>query len=63
MLCHSLHYEFEKAAFGRNIIITDNTDWTTAEIVQASYVFCLDDGVYFGLPFAVNYMCYMIISI
>ncbi len=24
------------ASFGRNIIITDNTDWTTAEIVQAS---------------------------
>ena len=25
-----------RATFGRNIIITDNTDWTTAEIVQAS---------------------------
>ena len=25
-----------KAALGRNIIITDNTDWSTAEIVQAS---------------------------
>jgi transposase len=26
----------KRAAFGRNIIITDNTDWTAAEIVQAS---------------------------
>jgi transposase len=26
----------KRVAFGRNIIITDNTDWTTAEIVQAS---------------------------
>jgi len=26
----------KKASFGRNIIITDNTDWTTAEIVQTS---------------------------
>lgn len=25
-----------RASFGRNIIITDNTDWTTAEIVQSS---------------------------
>ena len=25
-----------QALFGKNIIITDNTDWTTAEIVQAS---------------------------
>jgi plasmid maintenance system killer protein/transposase len=25
-----------RAMFGKNIIITDNTDWTTAEIVQAS---------------------------
>lgn len=25
-----------RASFGRNIIITDNTDWTTSEIVQAS---------------------------
>jgi transposase len=25
-----------RASFGRNIIITDNTDWTTADIVQAS---------------------------
>jgi transposase len=28
--------ERKRAAFGRNIIITDNTDWTTADIVQAS---------------------------
>jgi len=28
--------ERHRAAFGRNIIITDNTDWTTAQIVQAS---------------------------
>jgi len=26
----------KQAMFGKNIIITDNTDWTTAEIVQAS---------------------------
>jgi len=26
----------KRAGFGRNIIITDNTDWTTAQIVQAS---------------------------
>jgi transposase len=26
----------KRASFGRNIIITDNMDWTTAEIVQAS---------------------------
>jgi transposase len=26
----------KQALFGKNIIITDNTDWTTAEIVQAS---------------------------
>jgi transposase len=26
----------KRAMFGKNIIITDNTDWTTAEIVQAS---------------------------
>ncbi len=25
-----------KASLGRNIIVTDNTDWSTAEIVQAS---------------------------
>ena len=25
-----------RASFGRNIIITDNTDWTTADIVQTS---------------------------
>jgi len=31
-------YKLKKkmAMFGKNIIITDNTDWTTAEIVQAS---------------------------
>ena len=31
-------YEVNKtrASFGRNIIITDNTDWATPEIVQAS---------------------------
>jgi transposase len=31
-------YKFKKrkAMFGKNIIITDNIDWTTAEIVQAS---------------------------
>jgi transposase len=31
-------YEVNKtrASFGRNIIITDNTDWTTADIVQTS---------------------------
>lgn len=28
--------ERKQAAFGRNIIVTDNTDWTTSEIVQAS---------------------------
>ena len=26
----------KRATFGKNIIITDNTDWTTADIVQAS---------------------------
>ena len=26
----------KRARFGKNIIITDNTDWTTPEIVQAS---------------------------
>jgi len=32
------HYRIQqrRASFGRNIIITDNTDWTTTEIVQAS---------------------------
>ena len=30
------HLQRKRASFGRNIIITDNTDWTTAEIVQAS---------------------------
>lgn len=28
--------QLKRASFGRNIIITDNMDWTTAEIVQAS---------------------------
>ena len=28
--------EKARASFGRNIIITDNTDWSTAEIVQTS---------------------------
>ncbi len=28
--------ERKRAMFGKNIIITDNTDWTTSEIVQAS---------------------------
>ena len=28
--------ERKQASFGRNIIITDNTDWTTPDIVQAS---------------------------
>jgi transposase len=28
--------ERRRASFGRNIIITDNTDWTTADIVQSS---------------------------
>jgi transposase len=28
--------ERKRASFGRNIIITDNTDWNTADIVQAS---------------------------
>ena len=28
--------ERKQAGFGRNIIVTDNTDWTTPEIVQAS---------------------------
>ena len=28
--------KLKQALFGKNIIITDNTDWTTAEIVQAS---------------------------
>lgn len=28
--------ERKRASFGRNIIITDNKDWTTADIVQAS---------------------------
>lgn len=28
--------ERRRAGFGRNIVITDNTDWTTSEIVQAS---------------------------
>lgn len=37
------HYEIQKTTqiFGRNIIITDNADWTTEEIVQRS----LDRGV------------------
>jgi len=26
----------KQAMFGKNIIITDNTDWTTSEIVRAS---------------------------
>jgi hypothetical protein len=26
----------KRAMFGKNSIITDNTDWTTSEIVQAS---------------------------
>lgn len=32
------HYRIarKQSTFGRNIIITDNTDWTTADIVQAS---------------------------
>ena len=28
--------KLKRASFGKNIIITDNKDWTTAEIVQAS---------------------------
>jgi hypothetical protein len=28
----SYHVQRKRCAFGRNIIITDNTDWTTAEI-------------------------------
>jgi transposase len=28
--------ERKQATFGKNIIITDNLDWTTSEIVQAS---------------------------
>jgi hypothetical protein len=28
--------ERKQALFGKNIIITDNTDWTTAQIVEAS---------------------------
>ncbi|HDH53818.1 MAG TPA: hypothetical protein ENH24_04970 [Nitrospirae bacterium] len=28
--------EQKRAVFGKNIIITDNTDWTTSEIVEAS---------------------------
>jgi transposase len=32
----SYRVERHRTTFGRNIIITDNTDWTTAEIVQAS---------------------------
>jgi transposase len=33
---NSAHVESRRAGFGRNLIITDNTDWATAEIVQAS---------------------------
>ena len=32
----SYRLERKQAAFGKNIIITDNTDWTTTEIVEAS---------------------------
>jgi transposase len=32
----ALRVERKQAAFGKNIIITDNMDWTTSEIVQAS---------------------------
>jgi len=28
--------ERKRALFGKNILITDNTDWTTAEIIEAS---------------------------
>ncbi len=33
---NSYAIEKKRAAFGKNIIITDNTDWTTPEIVEAS---------------------------
>jgi transposase len=33
---NSYALEKKRARFGKNIIVTDNTDWTTAEIVEAS---------------------------
>ena len=38
MSCRKNHYRINRYLdrFGKNIIITDNTDWTTREIVEAS---------------------------